>query len=42
MKAIQSILDTIEDTETTYQMVEEFFGTLRADQVYFSITHPQY
>jgi hypothetical protein len=30
------------EIETTYELVEEFFGSMKADQVYFSITHPQY
>lgn len=41
MKTMQSLLiDT--DNESTYNLVEEFFGSIRADQVYFSITHPTY
>ena len=33
---------TDEDLDTTYALVEEFFGAMKADQVYFSLTHPQY
>lgn len=41
MKTMPSIL-TEEELNTTYELVEEFFGSMKADQVYFSITHPQY
>lgn len=41
MKTTQSNLIDAE-IESTYEMVEEFFGSMRADQVYFNLTHPQY
>lgn len=41
MKTTQSLLD-IEDSETIYEMVLEYFGSIRADSVYFEITHPMY
>ena len=41
MKTKQSIL-TDEDTETIYDLVTDFFGTLKADSVYFELTHPIY
>lgn len=40
MKTTQSIL-TFEDTETIYELVTDFFGSLKADAVYFEITNPQ-
>ncbi len=41
MKTTQSLL-TNEDTDTIYSMVEEFFGSMKADAVYFELTHQQY
>lgn len=41
MKTKQSIL-SYDETETVYGLVEEFFGTMKADSVYFELTHPQY
>lgn len=41
MKTMQSPLID-EDLDTTYALVEEFFGTMKADAVYFEITHPTY
>lgn len=41
MKTKQSIL-TDEDTEIIYDLVTDFFGSLKADSVYFELTHPTY
>lgn len=41
MKTKQSIL-TDEDLDTAYGLVTEFFGSLKADSVYFEVTHPSY
>jgi hypothetical protein len=41
MKTTQSIL-TSEDNNTIYEMVEEFFGSMKADAVYYDLTHQQY
>ena len=37
-----AVILTDTEIETTYELVEEFFGSMRADQVYFNLTHPQY
>ncbi len=41
MKTKQSLL-TDEDLQTAYGLMEEFFGSLKADSVYFEVTHPSY
>lgn len=41
MKTMQSIISD-EEIETAYGLVSEFFGSLKADSVYFEITHPSY
>jgi hypothetical protein len=42
MKAKQSTIITDEEVETAYGLVSEFFGSMKADSVYFEITHPAY
>ena len=41
MKTKQSIL-TDEDLELAYGLMNEFFGSMKADSVYFEVTHPSY
>lgn len=41
MKTTQSLL-TSEDETTIYDLVGEFFGSMKADAVYFELTHPMY
>lgn len=41
MKTKQSIISD-EEVETAYGLVSEFFGSLKADAVYFELTHPSY
>jgi hypothetical protein len=33
---------TDEEVETAYGLVSEFFGSIKADSVYFELTHPVY
>lgn len=40
-KTKKSLL-TVEETETIYELVSEFFGSIKADSVYFEVTHPSY
>lgn len=42
MKTSQSDLIIEDTTDEAYGIVQEFFGSMRADQVYYSLTHPQY
>lgn len=42
MKTKQSNIITDEEAETAYGLVSEFFGSMKADSVYFEITHPAY
>lgn len=41
MKTKQSIL-TDEEVDTAYGLVSEFFGSIKADAVYFELTHQHY
>lgn len=41
MKTKPSIL-TEEDIELAYGLMTEFFGSMKADTVYFDVTHPSY
>ena len=41
MKTTKSLL-TDQELETAYELVSEFFGSLKADSVYFDVTHPSY
>lgn len=41
MKTKQSLL-TDEEYDTAYGLVSEFFGSMKADSVYFELTHQQY
>jgi len=41
MKTKQSLL-TDEELDTAYGLMTEFFGTMKADAVYFEVTHPSY
>lgn len=41
MKTKQFIL-TDEEYDTAYGLVSEFFGSMKADSVYFELTHQQY
>ncbi len=41
MKTTQSILSN-EETDTIYELVTDFFGSMKADAVYFDLTHQQY
>jgi len=38
MKTNQSLLSA-EETETLYELVEDYFGTLKVDTVYYEIAH---
>lgn len=31
-----------EDTETIYEIMEGYFGSLRVDTAYFASTHPEF
>lgn len=42
MKTEQSSILTEEDIETAYELVSEYFGSLKADSVYYELTHPLY
>lgn len=41
MKTKKSLL-TEEELETAYELMNEFFGSMKADSVYFEVTHPSY
>ncbi len=41
MKTTPSII-TDEETETIYDLVEEYFGTMKCDAVYYELTHSMY
>lgn len=41
MQTKKSLL-TEEELDTAYGLVSEFFGSIKADAVYFELTHQQY